>query len=62
MEKEYLYEFAENALKEVLVDVTNKISEGYKVCGMEPMFRVANQNLRIDVYKRQHITGYSGQR
>lgn len=47
MEKEYLYEFAENALKEVLVDVTNKISEGYKVCGMEPMFRVANQNLRI---------------
>ena len=47
MGKEYLYEFAENALKEALVDVTNKISEGYKVYGMEPMFRVANQNLRI---------------
>lgn len=47
MGKEYLYAFAENALKEVLVDVTNKVSEGYKVYGAEPMFRVANQNLRI---------------
>lgn len=47
MGREYLYEFAENALKETLMDVTNKITEGYKVYGMEPMFRVANQNLRI---------------
>ena len=47
MEKDYLYEYSANALRENLLQVSTNVSEAYKVLGREPMFCVANKNLRI---------------
>ena len=43
MGRDYLYEYAENALKEALTTVTNNISGGYKTSATKPLFQIANQ-------------------